>query len=95
MANLCGRAARAIRSGEGAAQPAAIAPAWDCPWPLRYRVLADLVDADGHLPHSAPGVVFDGDDVGTWLQRAAEPGDLDAAAARAARTADRTGHQAR
>ncbi|AWZ05923.1 hypothetical protein DRB96_12165 [Streptomyces sp. ICC1] len=50
---------------------------WDCPWPLdwqrRYRVLADLVDADGQLPDIAPGVVFDGDDVGKWLQQQKQP----------------------
>ncbi|MFC9609071.1 Helicase associated domain protein [Streptomyces niveus] len=46
---------------------------WDCPWPLNwqrhYRVLADLVDADGHLPHIAPGVTFEDDDIGTWRWR--------------------------
>ena len=39
-----------------------------------YRVLADLVDADGHLPDIAPGVLMDGDDIGRWLQRQAQPG---------------------
>ncbi|MFJ1930361.1 MULTISPECIES: hypothetical protein [unclassified Streptomyces] len=29
-------------------------------------MLADLVDADGVLPYIAPGVVFEGDDVGKW-----------------------------
>ncbi|MCC9737606.1 helicase associated domain-containing protein [Streptomyces sp. MNU89] len=61
------------RAAERAAQLAAIDPDWDCPWPLdwqrHYKVLADLVDADGVLPHIAPGVVFDGDDIGKWLQR--------------------------
>ncbi|MFD8790867.1 DEAD/DEAH box helicase [Streptomyces vinaceus] len=56
-----------------AAQLAAIDKDWNCPWPLdwqrHYRILADLVDADGILPHIAPGVVFDGDDVGRWLQQ--------------------------
>ncbi|MFF4393627.1 Helicase associated domain protein [Streptomyces sp. NPDC001552] len=56
-----------------AAQLAAIDKDWNCPWPLdwqrHHRVLADLVDADGVLPHIAPGVVFDGDDVGKWLQQ--------------------------
>ncbi|WP_411139363.1 helicase associated domain-containing protein, partial [Streptomyces sp. C10] len=51
---------------------------WNCPWPLNwqrhYRVLADLVDADGVLPYIAPGVVFDGDDIGTWRWRQQEPG---------------------
>ncbi|AYV32921.1 Helicase associated domain protein (plasmid) [Streptomyces sp. ADI95-16] len=60
-----------------AAQLAAIDKDWNCPWPLdwqrHYRVLADLVDADGVLPHIAPGVVFDGDDVGRWLQQQRQP----------------------
>ncbi|MFZ3491746.1 Helicase associated domain protein, partial [Streptomyces sp. 5.8] len=60
-----------------AAQLTAIDKDWDCPWPLdwqrHYRVLADLVDADGVLPHIAPGVVFDGDDVGKWLQHQKQP----------------------
>lgn len=51
---------------------------WDCPWPLswqrHYRVLADLVDADGVLPYIAPGVVYDGDDIGTWRWRQQEVG---------------------
>ncbi|MFJ1958580.1 helicase associated domain-containing protein [Streptomyces microflavus] len=53
-----------------AEQLAAIDEDWNCPWPLNwqrhYRVLADLVDADGVLPYIAPGVTFDGDDIGTW-----------------------------
>ncbi|WP_206434719.1 helicase associated domain-containing protein, partial [Streptomyces sp. ADI91-18] len=61
------------RAAERAAQLTAIDPDWDCPWPLdwqrHYRILADLVDADGVLPHIAPGVVYDGDDIGKWLQR--------------------------
>ncbi len=60
-----------------AAQLAAIDEDWDCPWPLdwqrHYRVLADLVDADGVLPNIAPGVVFDGDDIGKWLQQQKQP----------------------
>ncbi|MDJ0385207.1 DEAD/DEAH box helicase [Streptomyces sp. G-G2] len=60
-----------------AAQLTAIDKDWDCPWPLdwqrNYRVLADLVDADGVLPNIAPGVVFDGDDVGKWLQQQKQP----------------------
>ncbi len=51
----------------------AIDPDWNCPWPLdwqrHYRVLADLVDADGSLPDIAPGVLMDGDDIGRWLQQ--------------------------
>lgn len=30
------------------------------PWQRHYRILADLFDADGSLPCSAPGVMFDG-----------------------------------
>ncbi|MFJ8351765.1 Helicase associated domain protein [Streptomyces sp. NPDC094153] len=66
------------RAATRAAQLAQIDPDWDCPWPLdwqrHYRVLADLVDADGALPNIAPGVVFDGDDIGRWLQRQTQPG---------------------
>jgi hypothetical protein len=58
------------RAEKRAAQLAAIDEDWNCPWPLnwqrRYRFLADLVDADGPLPHIAPGVTFDGDDIGSW-----------------------------
>jgi hypothetical protein len=39
-----------------------------------YRVLADLVDADGILPDIAPGVLMDGDDIGRWLQQQRKPG---------------------
>jgi len=66
------------RAQERAEQLAAIDPDWNCPWPLswqrHYRVLADLVDADGVLPHIKPGVVFEGDDIGTWRWRQQEPG---------------------
>lgn len=58
------------RAARRAQQLAAIDADWNCPWPLNwqrhYRVLADLVDADGMLPYIAPGVTFDGDDIGTW-----------------------------
>ncbi|SCK54201.1 Helicase associated domain-containing protein [Streptomyces sp. ScaeMP-e48] len=58
------------RAEKRAAQLTAIDEDWNCPWPLNwqrhYRVLADLVDADGVLPYIAPGVLFDGDDIGTW-----------------------------
>ncbi|MFD3880115.1 DEAD/DEAH box helicase [Streptomyces microflavus] len=61
------------RAAERAAQLAAIDKDWNCPWSLNwqrhYRVLADLVDADGHLPQIEPGVLFEGDDLGAWLQR--------------------------
>jgi superfamily II DNA or RNA helicase len=66
------------RAEQRAAQLAAIDPDWNCPWPLNwqrhYRVLADLVDADGHLPYIAGGVFFNGDDIGTWRWRQQEPG---------------------
>ncbi|MFE0420944.1 Helicase associated domain protein [Streptomyces sp. NPDC058953] len=66
------------RAAERAAQLTEIDPDWNCSWPLswqrHYRVLADLVDADGVLPYIAPGVVFDGDDIGTWRWRQQEPG---------------------
>ncbi|WP_345128442.1 Helicase associated domain protein, partial [Streptomyces chiangmaiensis] len=65
------------RAAVRAAQLTDIDPDWNCPWPLdwqrHYRVLADLVDADGVLPYIAPGVVFDGDDIGTWRWRQQEP----------------------
>ncbi|MEU9136917.1 Helicase associated domain protein [Streptomyces sp. NPDC048404] len=65
------------RAAKRAQQLAAIDPDWNCPWPLdwqrHYRVLADLVDADGHLPDIAPGVLMDGDDIGRWLQRQKQP----------------------
>ncbi|MEV7405798.1 Helicase associated domain protein [Streptomyces sp. NPDC091267] len=66
------------RAAVRAQQLTAIDEDWNCPWPLdwqrHYRVLADLVDADGVLPYIAPGVIFDGDDIGTWLQRQSQPG---------------------
>ncbi|MGW6654357.1 Helicase associated domain protein [Streptomyces rubiginosohelvolus] len=68
----------AERATARAEQLAEIDPDWNCPWPLdwqrHHRVLADLVDADGHLPHIDPGVTFDGDDIGRWLQRQTQPG---------------------
>ncbi|WP_026179408.1 DEAD/DEAH box helicase [Streptomyces hokutonensis] len=64
------------RAAARAAQLAAIDEDWDCPWPLdwqrHYRVLADLVDADGVLPAIQPGVLFEGDDLGKWLARQRE-----------------------
>lgn len=66
------------RAAERAAQLTEIDPDWDCPWPLdwqrHYRVLANLVDADGHLPDIAPGVLMDSDDIGKWLQQQKQPG---------------------
>ncbi|MEV0468558.1 DEAD/DEAH box helicase [Streptomyces prunicolor] len=58
-----------------AAQLAAIDTDWNCPWPLdwqrHHRVLADLAadEPDGILPAVEPGVLFEGDDLGRWLQR--------------------------
>lgn len=64
------------RAAQRAEQLAAIDPDWNCPWPLdwqrHYKVLADLVDADGHLPDIQPGVLFEGDDIGRWLTRQRE-----------------------
>ncbi|MGC5041033.1 Helicase associated domain protein [Streptomyces sp. DT73] len=81
MANLRrkgGLGKDAKRAAERAAQLTAVDPDWNCPWPLdwqrHYRVLADLVDADGVLPYIAPGVIFEGDDVGKWRWRQQEPG---------------------
>ncbi|MEU3064119.1 DEAD/DEAH box helicase [Streptomyces subrutilus] len=68
----------ADRAAKRAQQLTEIDPDWDCPWPLNwqrhYRVLADLVDADGVLPYIAGGVMHDGDDIGTWRWRQQEPG---------------------
>jgi len=69
----------AERAAERAEQLTAVDPDWDCPWPLdwqrHYRVLADLVDADGVLPEIQPGVLMDGDDIGRWLERQSQPGN--------------------
>ncbi|MDG9688392.1 Helicase associated domain protein [Streptomyces sp. DH18] len=66
------------RAAERAAQLTAIDEDWNCPWPLNwqrhYRVLADLVDADGTLPYIAPGITYDGDDIGTWRWQQQNPG---------------------
>ncbi|GAB2950204.1 helicase associated domain-containing protein [Streptomyces sundarbansensis] len=81
MANLrrkSGLGKDAERTAARAQQLTEIDPDWDCPWPLdwqrHYRVLADLVDADGHLPAIEPGVTFEGDDLGKWLHRQKNPG---------------------
>ncbi|MER7743299.1 Helicase associated domain protein [Streptomyces sp. NPDC096538] len=81
MANLRrkgGLGKDAERAAVRAAQLTEIDPDWNCPWPLNwqrhYRVLADLVDADGQLPDIAPGVLMDGDDIGKWLQQQKQPG---------------------
>ncbi|OKJ70210.1 helicase [Streptomyces sp. TSRI0107] len=83
MANLRRKGAKnglgkdSQRAQQRAAQLAAIDPDWDCPWPLdwqrHYRVLADLVEADGSLPDITPGVLMDGDDIGKWLQQQKKP----------------------
>ncbi|MFB7311857.1 Helicase associated domain protein [Streptomyces sp. NPDC056192] len=70
----------AERATVRAEQLAAIDPDWNCPWPLdwqrHYKVLADLADteADRIVPAIEPGVLFDGDDLGKWLQRQKQPG---------------------
>ncbi|MHC6630318.1 helicase associated domain-containing protein [Streptomyces globosus] len=67
------------RATARAAQLTAIDPDWNCPWPLNWqrhqRVLADLAadEPDGQLPDIAPGVQFDGDDIGRWLQQQKQP----------------------
>ncbi|MEU7206611.1 Helicase associated domain protein [Streptomyces sp. NPDC045470] len=80
MANLRrkgGLGKDAERAAERAKQLTTIDPDWNCSWPLdwqrHYRVLADLVDADGPtvLAEIQPGVLFDGDDLGRWLERQA------------------------
>ncbi|MEV5944813.1 Helicase associated domain protein [Streptomyces sp. NPDC051994] len=62
------------RAAVRAKQLTEIDPDWNCPWPLNwqrhYRVLADT---DGHLPDIAPGVVYDGDDLGKWLAQQKQP----------------------
>ncbi|GGU68810.1 helicase [Streptomyces lavendofoliae] len=68
------------RAETRAAQLAEIDPDWNCPWPLdwqrHHRVLADLAadEAGGVLPDIQPGVTFDGDDIGRWLQQHQKPG---------------------
>ncbi|MFD3762598.1 helicase associated domain-containing protein, partial [Streptomyces sp. NPDC058622] len=63
------------RARARAEQLTAIDPDWNCPWPLdwqrHYRVLAQLAadEPGGRLPAIQPGVTFDGDDLGRWLQR--------------------------
>ncbi|CAL9677004.1 hypothetical protein SUDANB176_07873 (plasmid) [Streptomyces sp. enrichment culture] len=68
------------RVEQRAAQLTAIDPDWNCPWPLNwqrhYRILADLAEDEpgGVLPAIQPGVLFEGDDLGKWLQRQKNPG---------------------
>ncbi|WP_030557063.1 DEAD/DEAH box helicase [Streptomyces exfoliatus] len=83
MANLRrkgGLGKDAERAAERAAQLAAVDEDWNCPWPLdwqrHYRVLTNLAadETGGVLPDIAPGVLFDGDDIGRWLKRQKNPG---------------------
>ncbi|CAM5555019.1 Helicase OS=Streptomyces fumanus OX=67302 GN=GCM10018772_71030 PE=4 SV=1 [Streptomyces fumanus] len=78
MANLRrrnGLGKNAERAAVRAQQLTAIDPDWDCPWPLdwqrHYRILADLAadEPHGRLPDIAPGVLYEGDDLGKWLRR--------------------------
>ncbi|MFC7842983.1 Helicase associated domain protein [Streptomyces sp. NPDC057382] len=65
------------RAAQRAKQLAAVDEDWNCPWPLNwqrhYRVLADD-EPGGVLPEIAPGVLYEGDDLGKWLQRQKNPG---------------------
>jgi Helicase associated domain len=69
----------AERARARAEQLTAVDPDWNCPWPLdwqrHYRVLADLADTEpgGTLPDIQPGVIWDGDDLGLWLERMRRP----------------------
>ncbi|MFF3757839.1 Helicase associated domain protein [Streptomyces sp. NPDC002185] len=66
------------RAAARAAQLTEVDPDWNCFWPLswqrHYRHLADLAEDEPHgvLPDIAPGVVYDGDDIGGWLARQRE-----------------------
>ncbi|MFE5634014.1 Helicase associated domain protein [Streptomyces sp. NPDC056543] len=80
MANLRrkgGLGKDAERAAVRAQQLAAIDEDWNCPWPLdwqrHYRVLADLAADDGVLPTIQPGVLFESDDLGKWLERQKQP----------------------
>ncbi|WP_327188340.1 DEAD/DEAH box helicase [Streptomyces xinghaiensis] len=63
------------RAAARAAQLARIDPDWNRPWPLdwqrHYAVLRDLAadEPHGRLPDIQPGVQFEGDDLGKWLER--------------------------
>ncbi|MGA5412115.1 Helicase associated domain protein [Streptomyces lavendulocolor] len=63
------------RAAHRAKQLTAIDEDWNCPWPLNWqrhhRHLANLAEdePDGVLSDIAPGVTFDGDDLGRWLQQ--------------------------
>ncbi|MFB6628500.1 Helicase associated domain protein [Streptomyces sp. NPDC056362] len=66
------------RAAARAAQLTEVDPDWNCFWPLswqrHYRHLADLAEDEPHgvLPDIAPGVLYDGDDIGGWLVRQRE-----------------------
>ncbi|WUD70337.1 Helicase associated domain protein [Streptomyces sp. NBC_00510] len=63
------------RAATRAAQLAAVDPDWNCPWPLDWQrhhaILADLAttEPDGTIAGIAPGVVYEGDDLGAWIAR--------------------------
>ncbi|MGY4920752.1 Helicase associated domain protein [Streptomyces sp. 900116325] len=65
------------RAEDRAHQLTTIDPDWNCPWPLdwqrHYRVLADLANTEpgGNLPDIAPGVTYESDDLGRWIERQA------------------------
>ncbi|MFE6070057.1 Helicase associated domain protein [Streptomyces sp. NPDC056525] len=82
MANLRrkdGLGKDAERAAVRAQQLAAVDEDWDCPWPLNWqrhhRHLADLAQDEPHgvLPNIAPGVIYDGDDIGRWLHQQKQP----------------------
>ncbi|WP_323379038.1 DEAD/DEAH box helicase [Streptomyces smaragdinus] len=68
------------RAAARAAQLTQIDPDWNCPWPLdwqrHHRILTHLAadEPDGQLPDIQPGVVYDSDDLGRWLERQKQPG---------------------
>ncbi|MFH0522343.1 Helicase associated domain protein [Streptomyces sp. M41] len=67
------------RAAVRAAQLTEIDPDWNCPWPLdwqrHHRILTHLAadEPEGHLPDIAPGVLFEGDDLGRWIRRQKQP----------------------
>ncbi|MGW3029177.1 Helicase associated domain protein [Streptomyces sp. NPDC001221] len=67
------------RATERAKQLAAIDEDWNCPWPLNWqrhhRILTHIAADEpyGRLPDIAPGVHYDGDDIGQWLQQQKQP----------------------
>ncbi|MGA4863698.1 Helicase associated domain protein [Streptomyces lavendulocolor] len=68
------------RAAQRAKQLAAVDEDWNCPWPLNWqrhhRILTHLAEDEPHgvLPDIAPGVRFDGDDLGRWIQQQKQPG---------------------